>query len=424
MSAPDSLYAGYGMWPITPPLGTPFGGFAIERQQGATGVHDPLYATAVVVTGSGGTVAVVSCDLQLITPHVVARARAGIATLTGIESGAVMVHATHVHSAPGGDAAEATIPGLDSCFSTAAAEEVVVNGIVGAVADAWADRCPAFMTATSGTIAGIGDSRHRPLAGPQFAALARLERRGSAPVVMANYGCHASVLGPDNTLLSADYPGVIRSRAAKRNERLLFLNGPAGDVSTRATRREQTFRELERLGTELDSQLAVLKAGMSTVAGTAVTWLQSRVCVPARPIDRDVLAGAVATAGQRLEQAGGAARPGAEQALRRARFRLERLDRFDGAPIAIDLQAFQIAGAAVLGVGGELFSEIGAHIAAGSPHETTLIAAPVNGSVGNIPTPALAVQVGAMVTGEAAALVTAEALALLRRLRELRGVEE
>ncbi len=416
MTASEELHVGFGIREITPPLGTPFGGFAIERTQGASGVYDPLYATAIVVSGAGGTVVLVSCDLQLISPQIVACALAEIEARIGVVPAAVMVHATHVHSAPGGDAAEATIPGLDGYFSTPQVEQIVISGIAAAVTDGWQDRRPGSLAAVSGRIAGIGDSRHRKLIGPQFAALARFIRAGADPLTIANHGCHASVLGPDNTLVSADFPGVLRRRAGERNERLFFINAPAGDISTRATRREQTFSEVERLGTALDGQLLTLEAGVVALSGNKIAWLRSCVSVPARAFDVAGLADAAEKAEERCANADGADLAAAEQAARRARFRLGRLSRFDGASIEIELQVFRIAGMAVLGVGGELFSELGARIEAKSPFPVTLIAAPVNGSVGNIPTTELAAEVGAMVTGAAGPAVVREAVNLLHRL--------
>lgn len=412
------LSVGYGIQEITPPLGTPFGGFAIERLAGATGVHDPLHATAIVACDGDCAVAVVSCDLQLVAPHVIAVARRRIERATGIMPDAVMVHATHVHSAPGGDAAEATIRGLDSYFSTPAVEELVADRIALAVTEAWSEARSAQMSCATGFIKGIGNSRHQPLAGGQFGAVVRFERSGAAPIVLAHHGCHASVLGPENTEVSSDYPGVLRRAAAARGEQLLFLNGPAGDISTRATRREQTFAEVERLGGDLDEQLLDLAGGCTTLEGDEVAWRHTTVTVPARSFDRAALDAAVEKAQAHLAAADDASRPAAEQALRRDQFWQQRLSRFQDTHLDIELQALRIGGLAVLGVGGELFSALGTSVCTGSPFAATLIAAPVNGSVGNIPTPELAPEVSAMVVAGAGLQVVEAAVRLLGRLAE------
>ncbi|MGH8883243.1 MAG: hypothetical protein ACRD0P_38860, partial [Stackebrandtia sp.] len=61
-------------------------------------------------------------------------------------------------------------------------------------------------------------------------------------------GVHPTVLGPDNLQYSADLPGEVRRRLRRRDEPVMFLNGPAGDVSSRFVRRSRDGAELERLG--------------------------------------------------------------------------------------------------------------------------------------------------------------------------------
>ena len=46
--AASSLKAGLARTVITPPLGCPMGGYE-DRAGGSTGVHDPLYATVMVL---------------------------------------------------------------------------------------------------------------------------------------------------------------------------------------------------------------------------------------------------------------------------------------------------------------------------------------------------------------------------------------
>src|SRR5262249_1611592 len=57
------ISAGVARVEITPPVGHPMGGYA-ARQGPSTGVHDPLYATVLLLKSGGLTVAIVSCDLR------------------------------------------------------------------------------------------------------------------------------------------------------------------------------------------------------------------------------------------------------------------------------------------------------------------------------------------------------------------------
>ena len=82
-AAGKELKAGVARVEVTPPVGSPMGGYG-DRQGPSTGVHDPLYATVLVlksagiksagmkspgmkITGEkspGITVAIISCDLR------------------------------------------------------------------------------------------------------------------------------------------------------------------------------------------------------------------------------------------------------------------------------------------------------------------------------------------------------------------------
>src|SRR5699024_3225682 len=51
--------------------------------------------------------------------------------------------------------------------------------------------------------------------------------------LLVSYACHPVVLSAANTLLSADYPGVVRARLEeKTGATVLFATSCAGDVNT------------------------------------------------------------------------------------------------------------------------------------------------------------------------------------------------
>src|SRR5690606_6706931 len=59
-----------------------------------------------------------------------------------------------------------------------------------------------------------------------------VRRDGRVLATVVSYACHPVVLGGDNTLLTADYPGVVRRvLAEKTGAPVLFLTGCAGDAN-------------------------------------------------------------------------------------------------------------------------------------------------------------------------------------------------
>jgi neutral ceramidase len=91
-----------------------------------------------------------------------------------------------------------------------------------------------------------------------------------------NYGCHPTVLGPENLAISADFPGAARASLKKifPGTAFLFANGASGDVSTRFTRRGQGFAEVERMGNILAGE--VLKV-MQVVTPVEIVSVSSRI---------------------------------------------------------------------------------------------------------------------------------------------------
>src|SRR6478672_4527243 len=96
--AADDLRIGAASVVITPPLGTPMAGYYFARA--AEGVHDDLFAKALVIEQGGVKAALVALDLISTTPALVKEARREIEGLTKIPGNHVMISATHAHTGP------------------------------------------------------------------------------------------------------------------------------------------------------------------------------------------------------------------------------------------------------------------------------------------------------------------------------------
>src|SRR3954463_9861978 len=74
---------------ITPPIGTPLAGYYETRI--SQGVHDDLYAKALVLECGGTRAAMVCCDLITMPPNVAGEARRLIEKDTGLKPAQVMI---------------------------------------------------------------------------------------------------------------------------------------------------------------------------------------------------------------------------------------------------------------------------------------------------------------------------------------------
>jgi hypothetical protein len=218
-----TLLAGFGKVELTGAVaGVELVGYA-NREGPATGVRDPLFARALVLESGGARVAVCAVELCYVQEDVVAAARERIATRGLVPADALLVTATHTHSGPY-DADPVSFPdGLD----------VLVEA---AVAQACERLEPAAIGVGSGVLHGHSINRCR-LEEPVDPALSvlRVDAADGRPLgLMHAFGCHPVVLGPDNRLVTSDWPGhsarLLESRLGG-DVVALFLQGASGDVN-------------------------------------------------------------------------------------------------------------------------------------------------------------------------------------------------
>lgn len=265
------LLAGVARVEITPPIGAPMGGYA-AREGPSTGVHDPLYATALVLKSAGLTVAIVSCDLRSFpSERVVALARERKL------ADHVMLAVTHNHSGPLTWENKSWPRPERSWFAE------TEDKILGALETASKQMFSARVAAGFGEIY-LGHNRRQLGADGKVTMLWRnAEKRPTAPLdptvgviriddatgkpraVVVNYACHAVVLGPDNRQISADYPGYLARRLERKLDGALclFTQGGAGDINPYLDKQpvaQNGFGEAEKMGNALaDAALTVAR---------------------------------------------------------------------------------------------------------------------------------------------------------------------
>lgn len=257
-----SWKAGVAVVDITPPVNIELAGY-VAREQGLIGIHDSLYAKGLVLEDGLQRVAVLTCDLLGVDADDVRFVRKKIEEKTGIPANNIMIAASHTHSGPAtlhtngiGERdeqwMETLLEKMISCVENAARtlEEVTLRMAVGA-AEIGINRRGKI---PEGEINPLPDPSG-PIDRGVLVICADRVRTKKPWIVLFNCGCHPTVLGAENRLVSADYVGAAVQYVERKlgdDTVAMFTNGGGGNVNPIHTGSfEVTSRLGERLGAEV-----------------------------------------------------------------------------------------------------------------------------------------------------------------------------
>ncbi len=239
------MLAGFSHIDITPSLSQkPQGSY---RPRIIVGVHDPLLASAAVISSDTATVAIIGIDASCIMRSTFESAATMIFEKVQIPSTNLIVSASHTHA--GGR--------VMSTFQAVADPEYaqqVARGIADAVIQAYENRAPAEFSSMSAPVAGIHFNRRFHMrdgrqvthpgkmnpdivasAGPvddKIQALLFRKKSGEPLGIITTFGCHCTVMEETNEY-SADYVYYLRKNLAQLlgSSEVVFLQGASGDVT-------------------------------------------------------------------------------------------------------------------------------------------------------------------------------------------------
>ncbi len=251
------MKVGVSSVPLEPPPGLPMAGY-IDRTDVNHGVLDPLEVLAFVVEDRGRSLALVVADLLGI-PDGLMWENVGVDFVIPI--------ATHTHSGPSPELMrEKLLRAGEEAISKACAqsEEVVSVEVM---------RFP---------VRDVCSRRDINDPSPLEAGLISWHRRRRPPIYLLFFGCHPTVLGPENTMYSGDLAACIRRALSRKyGGTILYLNSCAGNISTHYTRRSRTYAEIERLTEVFLDQ--VPSGPWRQVEINPLSWQTSQVELPVVP---------------------------------------------------------------------------------------------------------------------------------------------
>jgi hypothetical protein len=384
----------------TPEVGLDLVGNYRGDDYASRGVHDSLYAKALVASdGNGEKVAILAIDICLMPKEPVGFIRDYIASKTDIKPENVMIMSTHTHSGPPSD------------LTAPKAKEYLIRA-AGAVLEANANMKATVISAGRSSESRISHNRRLKCTDgtthmcwekfepgyviepwgtidPEVITLT-FEQEGKQTGVLVNFGCHVTTLTGNNWLYSADYPGYLAEAIKKvkgKEFKSLFLNGCCGNVTQVDYRIgfPSTFQECQRIGYIL--AVSAMEAMKNAIPVSTDRIAVSREMVPLSRIDisdeqiewAQKLMKKVEKEGMPPIQADGM--PDAYYAKEWIEMRKNQ-DITD----SVEVMVIRIGDIAFAGLPGEIFNEFGKDIKAKSPCKNTIVTGLTNDERAYFPT--------------------------------------
>ncbi len=402
-ASPEEFRAGAFAVAITPPAGIPMAGYYSER--GARGVHDDLFAKAIVMEQGQTKAALVALDLIAAPRDLVEDARAEIDRTCQVPGANVMISATHSHTGP--------IVDTKNRFG---GQSELVKGyraslparIAQAVRQAESRLAPVTLSVAHGQESSIAFNRRfhmkdgsvgwnpgkgNPLilkpAGtidPDVPVL-YFETADKKPIATyVNYAVHLDNIG--QPLISADMPATLSRCLSdwKGPEMVtLFTAGCCGDVNhidVQWKEAQSGFANPARMGVILAGEVLRAWPRLTSIDASPLRIKSELVSLPlAKLNDGDVEKAQAAV----TRIAGDASKRPPFMELVQA-FKVLDVAERNGKPHEVEVQVIALGKeVAWVSLPGEVFTELGLAIKQDSPFPNTLIAELANGLLGYIP---------------------------------------
>jgi neutral ceramidase len=400
--------AGAAQVKITPPKGAPLAGYYYQRA--AEGVHDDLYAKALVLQEGTNKVAFVVCDLISLTRPIIEEARKIISESSSVPAENVMMSATHTHTAPvlrGGSTRNAAQGGEEDMAVRYTAElpKLIAESVRLAEQNltkasafaAWGrnetlsfNRRYVMRDGTVGWNPGKLNTNIVRAAGPidpDVGIFYAQTPDGKKPVATyVNFAMHPDTVG--GLEISADYPYTLSKRLAeyKGPEMVtIFANGTCGNINhvdVKWQDAQKGHAEAARIGTILSAEVLQRYKRLRPINVGPLRAHSELVKLPLPIISEEEIQEA-----RRIAQIPAVTGTNQPKFLDRVKaYKVLDVAARNGQPHELEVQVIALGDDVVwVSLPGEIFVELGLAIKKASPFYYTFIAELANGSIGYIP---------------------------------------
>ncbi|MBI3736504.1 neutral/alkaline non-lysosomal ceramidase N-terminal domain-containing protein, partial [Candidatus Sumerlaeota bacterium] len=301
----SGLEAGAARCDITPDVKSyrvPMAGYGARMGRPSTGAHDPLSAKILYLREGAARLMFVTCDLRSITPELKNQAVAKIGD-PALTPDNVLICASHDHSGP------SIFPEkfwqLQFGKYDPKIVEIMSDSIAKAAREAVSRALPASVGFGEAHVEGFTENRRweydtaaREAAGEKPAtdpiltvmridALKPADAAAPSIALLINFATHPTILGSDNMLISAEWPGVLQRELENSfpGAVALYTNGAEGDQSPAGAKGSDGFERITDFGTRLAREAEGIARGIKPAPGAtlAFTRIMSSAALEALP---------------------------------------------------------------------------------------------------------------------------------------------
>ncbi len=269
------LRVGVAKADVTPPPGVRMYGYGARGANVSIGVHDPLYAKAIVMSDGERTVAWVSMDLGYADTPLTRDIRAAVQSTLGFDD--VFLTSSHTHSGPN---FVADFPTTSSPWV-----QVLRSKVTAAIVEAHANLQPARLgvgwgqvdqghnrrrVSADGSVEMRWENRQGVPTSPvdKTVGVIAFDTPGGDPIAtMVNLAIHPVVLGPENLEYSADYPGAMMATVERdTGGQAMFLQGAAGDINPfwdKTPLDDGAYDQMRRMGETIGAEVLRVRREVS-----------------------------------------------------------------------------------------------------------------------------------------------------------------
>ena len=288
--AQADLRAGASRVDITPDIkaaNIPLGGYAARKGAASTGVHDSVYAHALVLSSGNEKVAVVSLDLCFLPASVKSEVVKRLeAQARGWTAGSLFLAATHTHCGPDPIAMHAgnrfKLTGWTP-FS-ASLLDFTADRIAAAIVQAEKAQRPASVGVGSIEAPTLNRNRRgEKTTDPALTLLKVVGQDGKSIAAVVNFAAHPTLYDDKMMEISADWPGVTATEVEKvlgDGSVCLFLNGAEGDASPNGVDDKQGDEKITTYGRKVADTVTGLLPSVHAQSTTESPSGPFRYCCP------------------------------------------------------------------------------------------------------------------------------------------------